>query len=200
MLEFVPFEMIEKLMEKNSSRDKVELVNELISRVIFLPHSEFLKFERVLGASTNRKTPAFYYKGHAFLDVSSANREDASKSIIHEVVHAVCGLNKRHFGKYEDVLPNALELFVEAQRSKTEKARSLRIAKSTYRGSHDSNDYVRAVNRGRKVFIMAQELEEKSRRNATLFFFQDLFRSDVLNDYALDSAARAAIEKHPAQK
>ncbi len=200
LLAFVPQELIKKLFDKTSAKDKAELASELISRVIFLPHSEFENFMIVNQYSTKRQTPAIHYRGHAFIDIKYADRQKVNESIIHEVVHMISGLAGKRFGDYNEVLSMALELFIEAEQNTQKKERALKIAKRVYRGKNDSNVYVRGINRGRKTFLMAEEIARNHGRGAVLYFFHNLFRSDVLSDYALESAAKTAKELHPPQK
>ncbi len=197
LIDFIPREMLDDLMLKTKTKKREELIAKLIGRVVFLPEREFNALLKRIGSSTKRNTVAINVQEHAFINLKNLNKYNASEMIVHEIIHAIFRIENKYFKReYNEVLPVALEFFINAEQKKSRRQLLEEKARKNYSNEIDHEKYIIGVNTGQKVFLIAESISKKYGRKAAIEFFQDLFRSDVLSKQAILSTTKYIRQKY----
>ncbi|MFA6065305.1 MAG: hypothetical protein WC746_05675 [archaeon] len=202
VIEILPPEAIEKIRNKLLVSDKNPraLIDALVGRVIFLPEREFVLLTQELGANAKRPTPAWEFANYAFLNTKYCDMRWVRENAVHELTHLVSSLSGKSYNpSYQETLSVALDLFSGLEETPRIREKVFARANKVYAGKYDTPEYSYGVNQGKKAFKTAYELMQNHGREAALFFFRDLFLSDVASDHAISNASKAAQQAYPAE-
>lgn len=163
----------------------------VLARMVILPKKEYLELEEMMSLSNSH---GLFFRGLTFILEDALKRKGVLPSAAHEVSHLIdyfAGLKRKQ--KESEAMSEARALFASSLMSQKIRKKAVAQASREFASKGASLEYVKGINLGRDIFLLADLIREENGASEGENFIRQVAKYSELSEDLLNKLYHKAI-------